>query len=628
MLARLKSTVAAYPLFYVAAALIWLKTYVVQRFYFQLPIQNVFQEMVLWINPLSSVLLMLLLAMIFTSKRSRFGIIVVSAVSSLILFANVLYYRFYSDFVTIPLLLQKSNVGGGMKSSTVDLMSPFDLLIFADILILIYLAYFRKLPAPAMNRNYKARLALTLVIVFLVNLGAAELLRPQLLTRSFDRQIIVRSIGTFNYHVYDLVLNSQMKSKKVFADTKDFEEVETFLKEMHANDQASDLFGAAKGRNVFLISMESLQSFVIGKDGPGGEEITPFLNDLVTDPSTFYFSNFYHQTGQGKTSDAEFMMDNSLYPLPSGAVYFTHAQNKFNATPAILRDRGYSTAAFHANDGSFWNRDLMYKNLGYDQYYDKEYYEVTEENSVGWGLKDVEFFQQSMPYVKDLPQPFYAKFLTLTNHHPFVLDEESQMMIEADEEEHSGLNDYFNTVRYMDGALETFFEEVKRAGLYENSVFVMYGDHYGVTPGNYDELSEFLGYEIGTFEHIKLQRTPLIIHVPGEQGRVIEDLAGQVDVKPTLMSLLGVKDGKEYDFGRNLLAPADNPFVVLRDGSFITNDYLYTSETCYANPSGEEVELEDTCEAIKEQAEKTLKMSDDIIYGDLFRFILNDKKTQ
>ncbi|MBL2468676.1 hypothetical protein ELJ42_30300, partial [Klebsiella pneumoniae] len=73
-----------------------------------------------------------------------------------------------------------------------------------------------------------------------------------------------------------------------------------------------NLFGAAKGKNVILISMESTQNFVINKK-INGKEITPFLNEFIKD--SFYFDNFYHQTGQGKTSDAEFIVENSLYPL-------------------------------------------------------------------------------------------------------------------------------------------------------------------------------------------------------------------------------------------------------------------------------------------------------------------------
>ncbi|PIB65619.1 hypothetical protein AOA60_03020, partial [Pseudomonas sp. 2822-17] len=81
-----------------------------------------------------------------------------------------------------------------------------------------------------------------------------------------------------------------------------------------------EMFGVAKDMNVVVVSLESVESFVIGET-MNGEEITPFLNELIED--SFYFENFYYQTGQGKTSDAEFLINNSSYPLGRGAVFHT-----------------------------------------------------------------------------------------------------------------------------------------------------------------------------------------------------------------------------------------------------------------------------------------------------------------
>ncbi len=132
-----------------------------------------------------------------------------------------------------------------------------------------------------------------------------------------------------------------------------------------------------------------------------GKEITPFLNRFITD--SYYFDNFYHQTGQGKTSDAEFIVENSLYPLDRGSVFFTHATNEYTATPEQLKKYGYYSAVFHSNDKTFWNRDIMYPALGYDRYFHLNDYVGTEQMSVGWGLKDKEFFEQSISKLKSLP---------------------------------------------------------------------------------------------------------------------------------------------------------------------------------------------------------------------------------
>ncbi|MCY9401820.1 LTA synthase family protein, partial [Bacillus haynesii] len=166
------------------------------------------------------------------------------------------------------------------------------------------------------------------------------------------------------------------------------------------------LAGIAKGRNVILVSLESTQSFVVNQK-LNGKEITPYLNDLIK--KSYNFENFYHQTGQGKTADSEFIVDNSLYPLGRGAVFFTNAGNEYAAMPEIMKNHGYYSSIFHANNKSFWNRDIMYETLKYDKFYDIKSYDVNEENSVGWGLKDKEFFEQTSELMKEMPQPFYTR---------------------------------------------------------------------------------------------------------------------------------------------------------------------------------------------------------------------------
>ena len=140
-----------------------------------------------------------------------------------------------------------------------------------------------------------------------------------------------------------------------------------------------------------------MQSFVINND-IYGQEVTPFLNDFIKD--SYYFDEFYHQTGQGKTSDSEFILENSLYPFNRGAVFFTHSGNEFDAMAEKLGEQGYFTSTMHANNKSFWNRDIMYHALGYDYFYSATDYNITPDNSVGWGMKDIPFFEQSVDLMK------------------------------------------------------------------------------------------------------------------------------------------------------------------------------------------------------------------------------------
>src|SRR5699024_3679236 len=111
-------------------------------------------------------------------------------------------------------------------------------------------------------------------------------------------------------HIYDTIGHSKVKTQRVFADGNELPEIQRYIEKEVRSSEESDLFGLAEGRNIIFISAESIQSFVIDNE-VNGETITPFLNSLAEDESTYYFENFYHQTEQGKTSDSEFLTENS-----------------------------------------------------------------------------------------------------------------------------------------------------------------------------------------------------------------------------------------------------------------------------------------------------------------------------
>ncbi|WP_456278291.1 LTA synthase family protein [Bacillus sp. AK128] len=616
---NIKSTfIKMWPL-YLTIIMLWLKTYIVYKTSFDIKIESLMQELILFINPLSFLLFFFGIAL-WVKEKSRIRLLFIfSFITSFILFANVVYYRFFNDFLTIPVLFQTSNMSD-LGNSASELIHVSDILIFSDLFILwVVLAFAKKnnlmsRVQPLLKRE-KISYILLATIISVVNLGLANAERPQLLTRTFDREMLVKNIGTYNFHIYDIILQSKSSAQRAFADGSEFVEIENYIK-ANIRQPNDELFGLAKDKNVILISMESTQSFVIGET-IDGEEITPFLNDFIEE--SYYFDNFYHQTGQGKTSDSEFLVDNSLYPLGRGAVFFTHGSNEYQATPELIKEYGYYSSVMHANNKSFWNRDIMYQSLGYDHFFEIGDYEVNEENSIGWGLKDKEFFEQSIELLKSQPEPYYTKFITLTNHFPFELNEEDKLVNEYTSNSRT-LNRYFPTVRYTDEALKHFIQRLKDEGIYDKSIIILYGDHYGISENHNKAMAQFLGKEeITPFDSVQLQRVPLIVHIPGQEGKKISNVTGQIDLKPTILNLMGISTNDHVQFGSDLFSDNKLPFTVLRDGSFITDKYVYTNNQCYDKSTGEVTDAS-SCEPFMDKAKKELEYSDKIVYGDLLRF--------
>ncbi|MBM7647763.1 lipoteichoic acid synthase [Bacillus ectoiniformans] len=616
-----KMTSVNLSFFFIVVLLFWIKTYAAYQIEFNLGIQNAFQHFLLFINPLSSALLFFSLALFWKGRARNIAFVLINVLLSFVLYANIAYYRFFNDFITVPVLMQaKSNAGIG--SSAMELISIFDLFYFVDTFIIIGLIVMKK---AGLQEKLRIRTVMSVmtsaVLIFLLNLGLANIDRPELLTRSFDRNYLVKYLGVNNFTIYDLVQNSKTTAKRAMADSSEISEVENYVKSNNPKPNP-EMFGKAKDMNVIYVSMESLQTFAIDKK-VNGKEVTPFLNSLVKDEGAFYFDNFFHQTGQGKTSDAEFMMENSLFGLPQGAVYMTHAENTYQSAPAMLKDEGYTSAVFHGNYKTFWNRSEMYRSFGYDKFYDATYYDMEKQDHlVSYGLKDKPFFKESMPYLTSLKQPFYSKFLTLSNHFPFdrhEKDTDFQKGTTGDKV----VDNYFQTAHYMDQSLEQFFNDLKKSGLYDNTVIVMYGDHYGISENHNEAMGKVLGEEVTDNKHAQLQRVPLYIRVPGVKGEVNHTYSSQVDVMPTVMHLLG-QDTKDYiHFGQDLFAKDRDEIVPFRNGDVISKEFSHVKGVCYDNVTGEpvqEAERKQACQQVSDEGTKRLELSDKVVYEDLLRF--------
>ncbi|MCD4837669.1 LTA synthase family protein [Neobacillus sedimentimangrovi] len=600
--------------------MLWLKTYIAQLTQFDLGIDNTLQKILLFFNPLGSALLFLGFATLFKGRKKYIFLLVFDFLLSFLLYANILYYRFFNDFITLPTLTQTQNFGD-VSGSIVPLLEPYDFLFFIDVLVLIALLAFRKVKMEEKNMSrpkVAALFSFALAISF-ANLSLAETDRPQLLTRGFDRNYIVKYLGMYNYTIYDAVKSTKASAQRVMASSDDITDVKNFTNSNYAEPNPK-YFGAAKGMNVIYIHLESMQNFLINYK-LNGEEVTPFLNSLTHDKNTLYFDNFFHQTAQGKTSDAEFILENSMYGLPQGSAFVTKGLNTYQAAPAILGQHGYTTAVFHGNSGSFWNRNEIYKSFGYNKFFDENSYQLTPESLAEYGLKDKPFFEQSIPLLESLPQPFMAKFITVSNHFPYTMPQEEATIAPHTTGDKS-VDNYFQTARYADEALKQFFDYLKASGLYDKSMIIMYGDHYGISENHNKAMAQVLGKEITPFESAGLQRVPLFIHVPGIEGGINHEYAGQIDILPTMLHLLGI-DTKDYvHFGTDILSENHDELIPFRNGDFVSPTITAVNGKFYDSVTGmplEEDQLEQA-KQLQDRVENILALSDKVVNGDLLRF--------
>ena len=273
--------------FFTAVLFLWVKTYIVQLTQFNLGLENSLQEFLLILNPLGSAITFLGLAWLFKGRRKYIWLIVIDFLLSFLLYANVLYYRFFNDFITLPTIFQTQNFGD-VSSSISSLLRPYDVLFFLDIVILIGMLVFKfvKIDVASVKRRSIVVIILLGIGISGVNLALAEIDRPQLLTRGFDRNYIVKYLGMYNYTIYDAVQTTRASTQRALADSDDTIEVINYTNSIHAEPNP-EYFGAGKDMNVILLHLESIQEFLIDYK-LHGEEVTPFLNSLTREENMIY----------------------------------------------------------------------------------------------------------------------------------------------------------------------------------------------------------------------------------------------------------------------------------------------------------------------------------------------------
>ncbi|WP_425414497.1 LTA synthase family protein [Paenibacillus pinihumi] len=515
----------------------------------------------------------------FASKRKLFYYFLTNLLVTVIFFAAIMYYQYYGVIVDYHALEQVNQVTA-VKNSVFSLIKPYYLLIFTDIVVLAFF-YLRgrkklewKLPSSGKERRrYVTALFVVSLVMCFVNIFPNR--------ASMNELKKAEEMGILNYEAYTIF----SKKDQEWTPAADITQAKIDGIKQTRPLQEPKLQGAAKGKNLIIIQMESFQNFLVGLK-LDGQEVTPNLNRLVKD--NFYFSNFYQQVGQGNTSDAEFVVNTSLYIPQRGAATGVYAGKELPSLPKLMKSQGYNTATFHTNVVEFWNRGELYKALGFDNYYDAKYF--GEEDTVFFGASDEVLYSKTLDKLKEMdhqPEPFYAHIISMTAHHPYTIPAEKYKMTLPERYEGTFVGDYIRAQNYADYALGEFIGSLKESGVWDNSMIVIYGDHLGLPIYSLERkdkelMAEIYGHEYSYTDMINI---PLAVIGPGfTHPEVFGQIGGQVDVLPTVANLLGISLDEQIHFGQDIINQPYNLLpqrYYLPSGSFVSEKSLFMPGSGY-----------------------------------------------
>ena len=615
------------------------------------------------ISDLAFILVTGCFAYLLKSRKQFLVLLPVTIIMMLTCVVNAVYYENYVSFASFSLLSTASFLGdmdgdivtGLIHFKDVILIFPPFILTIVHI-ILSKKNYYKKMFF--IERN-KKRFANTVIIGAAMTVLTIMLMAPSdysRLKKQWNREYLVQRFGIYVYQLNDAIKSTQSKFTSMFGYDKAAKTVRDFYAskfktEVHENNEYTNIF---EGKNVVIIHAESImtQDMTLSFND---QELTPNINKMASEG--LFFSNYYPQVSVGTSSDTEFTFNTGLLPASSGTVFVNYWKRTYEAMPSIFASKGYYTSSMHANNASFWNRNVMHKTLGYNKFYARDSYDYSDESKViGMGLSDEEFLRQSVKKLKKINNKkgkFFSTLITLTNHTPwtdedkygdYTVDYKYKTTDEDGNEveetlpymEDRELGRYFKAVHYADYAIGIFFEEMEKAGLLDNTVVILYGDHdakiskkeyryfynYDFETGETYDSDDERYTQVDYYNYELNRKVPFIIWTKDSKdskklNKEVKTVMGMYDAMPTLANMFNFS--YKYGLGHDIFSKDDN-IVVFPNSNWITNDIYYNAQKEeYLNLKTGKIIEKETNEIIKnnEYANTLLDVSNSIIVYDL-----------
>lgn len=397
------------------------------------------------------------------------------------------------------------------------------------------------------------------------------------------------------------------------------------MQETYTNPQNSDIYtGIAESKNVIVVQLESVQEFVIDRE-INGKEITPNLNQFLHE--NINITNM-HASSYTTTADSEHSFISGIYPGENGEAFSKYYSNTYDDIFGNFKEAGYTNIYAHGNYGTFWNRKNVLSKYEVDQpFFIDDFPDASE--LIQTYLSDELLYTQIFDMIEETQTPIFVDLVAASSHKPFKLEgiqnKEQKVSIDVGKYAETDFGNYLEAMNYADYAFGIFLQELKERGLYDDSVILVYGDHYGMTM--YDEnLIEFLGENNENYNDIRMQyefsNVACGMRIPGIQNIVIDYPVSKIDLKPTLMQICKIED--TFSLGTSIFH--QKPYVCINNGKIITEQYYYDGEKWYELATGKEVDEQSLSEEKQnelkrdvEYMEKELGISMSILTNNLLK---------
>ena len=414
----------------------------------------------------------------------------------------------------------------------------------------------------------------------------------------------------------DTILDEIIKNEK---DTT-LNNINNYIKNKDITDYNSHT-GMFEGKNVIVIMMESTNDIIINKD------LYPNFYKLYSEGISF--KNNYSPRNSCATGNNEFSGMTGLYTIQNNCTANVFSNNTyFTSIFNIFKNAGYRATSMHDYTEQYYVRNIIHKNLGSEAYYNANDLNIKYYNEYKNWASDEDFMNAAMDITLNdtSNKPFMLWLTTVSGHQPYKVSSvegDKYLSITEGTDYSMEVRRYMSKLKTFDNGLGILLDKLKASGKLDDTVIVMYGDHYPYGLKNKD-ISSVLTYNLDDYE---VERVPMVIYNSTIKSEVVEKYSSYINLTPTLANLFNLDYDPRYYMGTDVFSDDYLNMVAFADGSWKNADVYYNASSGSIKYYTSNEYTTDELIRINNIVTNRMQISESIIRNNYFNYLDNKIKS-
>ena len=601
----------------------------------------------------------------WTNKKSiKIFNIIIAFIFSIYAFLQLGFNNFIGVYMSFNTTSQLGAVIDYVKEFLASFLFRFYLIFIPFILLIIYYIFIDKLTEIKLNKKFVLkshikyepgiRIISSLIILFLLGFMYNETLtipfmQNELQTVSNEDlfaypsvpSLVINEFGVIGFGFLDVkslyveptnnyVFNGEENNNISINTDRTFDD--TLWNELISNESSNklnninnylinntisdynDYTGLFEGKNLIVIMMESVNEIFINKD------LYPNFYKLYSEGISF--TNNYSPRNSCATGNNEFSAMTGIYSIQNNCTANVYRKNTYPYSIFnLFNNAGYKTMSMHDYTEAYYYRSIIHQNMGSGKYYGVQDLGIPYYNEYKNWASDEDFMEVAMDItLSDTSEPFMLWLTTVSSHQPYVqssIEGDKYLSITEDTDYPMDLRRYMSKLKTLDNALGILLEKLENAGILDDTVIALFGDHYPY--GLKDSTINYvLDYDLDDYER---EKTPFVIYNSEISPQSIDKYTSYINLTPTIANLFNLNYDPRLYMGYDVLSDDYWNVVTFADGSWKNNLVYYNAGTSSVKYYVEDGMSIDEIKNINQIITNKMQMSSNIIKNNYFKYL-------